>query len=70
MKPPTGDELLDHYTVEQLRAHFIALGLDQRSVGFKPKPFDPTLNDEQRQDSRVADPVLKEGALLTNVYNL
>lgn len=69
VKPPTGDELLDHYTVEQLRAHFIALGLDQRSVGFKPKPFDPTLNDEQRQDSRVADPVLKEGALLTNVYN-
>lgn len=69
VKPPTGEQLLEHYTVEQLRSHFIALGLDQRSVGFKPKPFDPTLSDEQRSDPRVADPALKEGALLTNVYN-
>ena len=68
-KPPTGEELLEHYTVEQLRAHFLALGLGQKSVGFKPKPFDPTLSDEQRKDKRVADPVLKEGALLTNVFN-
>lgn len=68
-KPPTGEELLEHYTVEQLRAHFLALGLGQKSVGFKPKPFDPTLSDEQREDKRVADPVLKEGALLTNVFN-
>ena len=29
------------WAVEQLRAHFLALGLDQKSVGFKPKPFDP-----------------------------
>lgn len=69
VKPPTGDELLEHYTAEQLRAHFLALGLDQRSVGFKPKPFDPTLTEEQRADTRVADPALKEGALLTNVFN-
>ncbi len=68
-KPPTGEELLEHYTVEQLRAHFLALGLGQKSVGFKPKPFDPTLSDEQREDKRVADPVLKAGALLTNVFN-
>ena len=27
VKPPTADELLEHYTVEQLRAHFLALGL-------------------------------------------
>lgn len=67
LKPPTADELLDHYTVEQLRAHFLALGLDQKSVGFKPKPYDPKV--ENRDDPRVADPVLKEGALLTNVYN-
>ncbi len=69
VKPPTGSQLLEHYTVEQLRAHFIALGLDQRSVGFKPKPFDPALDEDQKQDNRIADPVLKEGALLTNVYN-
>ncbi len=69
VKPPTGEELLEHYTPEQLRAHFLALGLGQRSVGFKPKPFDPALTDEQRADKRVSDPVLKEGALLTNVFN-
>ena len=66
-KPPTADELLDFYTVEQLRAHFLALGLDQKSVGFKPKPF--TASPEERDDPRVADPALKEGALLTNVFN-
>lgn len=67
VKPPSADELLEHYTVEQLRAHWLALGLDQKSVGFKPKPFDP--NEQTRTDPRVADPVLKEGALLTNVFN-
>ena len=67
VKPPTADELLDYYTPEQLRAHFLALGLDMKSVGFKPKPF--TAKPEQRDDPRVADPVLKEGALLTNVFN-
>ncbi len=69
VKPPTGEQLLEHYTPEQLRAHFLALGLDQKSVGFSPKPFDPKLTDEQRADTRIADPALKEGALLTNVFN-
>ena len=67
VKPPSADDLLEHYTVEQLRAHWLGLGLDQKSVGFKPKPFDP--DESKRTDSRVADPVLKEGALLTNVFN-
>ncbi len=67
LKPPSADELLNHYTAEQLRAHWLALGLDQKSVGFKPKPFDP--NEKTRTDPRVADPALKEGALLTNVFN-
>lgn len=67
VKPPTGEELLEHYTPEQLRAHFLALGLDQKSVGFSPKPFDP--DPAKREDPRYADPVLKEGALLTNVFN-
>lgn len=67
VKPPSADELLNHYTAEQLRAHFLALGLDQKSVGFKPKVFDP--DPEKRADPRVADPVLKEGALLTKVFN-
>ncbi len=67
VKPPTADALLDYYTVDQLRAHFLALGLDQKSVGFKPKVFDP--DEAKRNDPRVADPVLKEGTLLTNVFN-
>ena len=67
VKPPTGEQLLEHYTAEQLRAHFLALGLDQKSVGFSPKPFDP--DEQKRNDPRVADPALKEGALLTNVFN-
>ena len=67
VKPPTADELLEHYSAEELRAHFLALGLDQKSVGFKPKAFDP--DESKRDDPRVADPVLKESALLTNVFN-
>lgn len=67
IKPPTADELLNYYTAEQLRAHFLALALDQRSVGFKPKVFEA--DPEKRDDPRVADPALKEGALLTKVFN-
>ena len=67
VKPPSADRLLEFYTVDQLRAHFLALGLDQKSVGFKPKPFLAT--EKEKADPRVADPVLKEGALLTNVFN-
>lgn len=67
VKPPSADELLDFYTPEQLRAHFLALGLDQKSVGFKPKPF--LAREEELNDPRISDPVLKEGTLLTNVFN-
>ena len=67
VKPPTADELLEFYSAEQLRAHFLALGLGQKSVGFKPKAFDP--NPDVRNDPRVADPVLKESKLLQNVFN-
>ncbi len=67
VKPPTADELLEHYTQAQLRAHFLALGLGQKSVGFKPKAFDP--DEKVRNDTRVADPALKESKLLSNVFN-
>jgi len=62
-KPPMAEELLNHYTAEQLRAHFLGLGLGQHSVSFSPKPLNP---DAKNRD---ADPVLKEGNLLTNVLN-
>ncbi|MDO5335252.1 MAG: class I tRNA ligase family protein [Coriobacteriia bacterium] len=67
VKPPTADELLEHYTAEQLRAHWLALALGQKSVGFKPKVFEA--DEAKRNDPRVADPALKEGALLTKVFN-
>lgn len=63
IKPPMAQDLLAYYTVEQLRAHFIALGLSKKAVSFKPKPFDPAANEQ------APDPVLRESALLTNVFN-
>ncbi len=63
VKPPLAAELLEHYTSDQLRTHFFALGLGIRSVGFKPKPFNPNATEKE------ADPVLKEGNLLCNVFN-
>jgi len=63
IKPPMAIDLLNYYTAEQLRAHFIALGLGQRNVSFQPKPLNPTAPQNE------GDPVLKEGSLLTNVLN-
>jgi methionyl-tRNA synthetase len=63
IKPPMARELLEHYTPDQIRAHFLALGLGMKSVGFKPKPFNPQASDKE------GDPVLKEGNLLCNAFN-
>ena len=63
VKPPMAAELLEYYTPEQLRAHFLGLGLGIRSVSFQPKPLNPAANE------RDSDPALKEGNLLTNVFN-
>ena len=63
VKPPMATELLDYYTAEQLRSHFLGLNLGNNAASFMPKAFNPAakVND--------VDPVLKEGNLLTNVYN-
>ena len=63
IKPPMARDLLNYYTFEQLRAHFLSLGLDMKSVSFQPKPLNPKANEKD------ADPVLKEGNLLSNVFN-
>ena len=63
IKPPMADELLSHYSAEQLRMHFISLGLSNKSTGFKPQVYLP------EAERTGADPVVKEGSLLTNVYN-
>ena len=63
LKPPMADELLDYYTKEQLRMHFMSLGLSSKSVGFKPQVF-------MREEDRIGvDMVLKDGNLITNVFN-
>jgi len=63
VKPPSADELLKFYTKDQLRMHFMSLGLSSKSVGFKPQVF-------MKEEERVGvDMVLKEGNLITNVFN-
>lgn len=63
IKPPMARDLLDYYTPEQLRMHLLGMNLSNNNVNFMPKPFNP---DAKPDD---IDPVLKEGNLLTNVYN-
>ena len=56
-------ELLEFYTPEQLRMHFMSLGLSSKSTGFKPQVY-------MKEEDRVGvDMVLKDGNLLTNVFN-
>lgn len=63
VKPPMAEDLLNYYTAEQLRMHFLSLGLGMRSVSFQPKPLNPNAKPED------SDPVTKEGFLLSNVFN-
>ena len=63
IKPPMADDLLNYYTAEQLRAHFLGFNVGNASPSFNPKPYN---KDAKKED---VDPVLKEGNLLTNVYN-
>ncbi len=75
--PPPADDLLNHYTVEQMRAHWISLGLSEKPVSFSPKAYDTRVTGKDaegnelmaRDDKRVIDPALKESALLTGVFN-
>ena len=78
IKPPMAAELLDAYTPEQLRAHWLSLGLDQKAVSFNPKPFDTSVSHKDKKtgeevlvkdDPRIVDPALKESAFLTNIFN-
>ena len=78
IKPPMAAELLECYTAEQLRAHWLSLGLDERPVSFAPKAFDESVSKKGKDgeadllvkdDPRVVDPALKETAFLTNIFN-
>lgn len=78
IKPPMAAELLDHYTPDQLRCHWLSLGLDAKAVSFAPKAFDTSVSHKDKKtgedvlvkdDPRVVDPALKESAFLTNIFN-
>lgn len=60
VKPPKASELLDYYTPEQLRLHFMNASIGERSVSFDPKAV---------FGSEGFDTVLNEGNLITNVFN-
>ena len=62
LKPPMAEEFLNFYTPEQFRMHFLAMNLSNNNVSLMPKAFNPESNDE-------IDPMVREGNLLTNVYN-
>jgi len=63
IKPPMAKDLLEHYTPEQLRMHFLSLGLSKKSANFVPQIF------MAEEDKQGPDTVLKDGNLLTNVFN-
>ena len=63
VKPPMARELLNDYSAEQLRAHFISLGLGMKNISFAPKSYDPTATENS------ADPVMKESQFMSNVLN-
>ena len=63
VKPPMAADLLEYYTADQLRAHFLSLALGNKSVSFMPKPLNPNANPNEQ------DPVLAQGNLFTNVLN-
>ncbi len=63
VKPPMAADLLNYYTADQLRAHFISLALGNKSVSFMPQPLNPEANQNE------PDPVLAQGNLYTNVFN-
>ena len=65
IKPPKAGELLNYYTAEQLRMHFINASLAEQSVGFEPK----SVTNPEAVKNGEFDTVLYEGNLLTNVYN-
>ena len=62
VKPPMAEEFLNFYTPEQFRMHFLAMNLSNNNVSLMPKAFNPDAGDE-------IDPMVREGNLLTNVYN-
>lgn len=62
-KAPTADELLDYYTAEQLRCHFLGMNVNNTAYNFKSKVFSPD------EFEGTGDPVVAQGNMLTNIFN-
>ena len=62
-RAPTTDELLDHYTYEQLRCHFLSMNVNNAAYQFKSKVFQPA------EFEKSGDPVVAQGNMLTNIFN-
>ena len=69
VKAPKAYEFLDYYTLEQLKMHFLSMALASKSVSFEPRAVEKAQNAENSINSNIYDPVLKEGNILTNVFN-
>ena len=74
--PPPADDLLNHYTCEQMRAHWLSLGLSEKPVSFSPKAYDTRVTGKDKDGNEVravttsaSSTRLKESALLTGVFN-
>lgn len=62
VKPPMARELLEFYSAEELRMHFLSLALGKGNARFSPKPLDPS-------NETGADPVAKDGDVVTKQLN-
>ena len=63
IKPPMAGELLTHYSAEQLRAHFLGLGLGMNNAPFQPKVYNPNAKETD------PDPAVADWGLFTNLLN-
>lgn len=61
LQMPTAMSLLNYYTPEQLRIHFMNANLGDKAVNF--------ISTRISENTNSFDPVLYEGNLLTNVFN-
>ena len=62
-RAPLAKELFEHYTVSQLRLHFLGLAFGDTNVNVSLKAFNPDAKDDE------VDCALKEGNMLINVFN-
>ncbi len=63
LKAPTAQDLLAHYTAEQLRCHFLGMNVNTVAYNFKSKVITP------EDFEGTGDPVVAQGNMLTNIFN-